>query len=153
MTWGLCSLAWNPDMIYVTKKGPVLTLPTYSYLTRTAFLPSLYVATIGSTYLGVQALSYQIRGVNDCWNAVNGGFCAGVIMGSVTKRADQAFLTGLGIAFVGLIGDFYKRNSGSLFAWDKENAMQRRNGVRPYQHRESEELMALKEKYPQHRNL
>lgn len=153
MFCGIAMLGWSPDMLTMTKKGPILTLPTTAYLMRTTFIPALYMGTVGSTYLGIKALSYTIREKKDQWNAIYAGFATGLVMGSVMKRVDRAFMTGLGVSFVAGVGDYYKRNAGSLFSWDKEDALQRHWGVRPYQYRESEELKALKEKYPQHRNL
>jgi hypothetical protein len=140
-------------MVTMTKKGPIFTMPTAAFVSRGMFVPGMYLSSISATYLGVRALAHNARGKCDVWNSVYGGFAAGMIMGSVTKRMDKSFVTGLGIALVGGVGDFYTRNAGSLFAWNKEEALQRQWGVRPYQHRESDELRGLKEKYPEHRNL
>ena len=54
-------------------------------------------AAVGAMYAGTSCLSKSIRGTDDCWNGVYGGFAAGTVMGLKAKKAGVA--VGAGVAF------------------------------------------------------
>ncbi len=54
-------------------------------------------AAVGAMYAGTSCLSKSIRGTDDFWNGVYGGFAAGTVMGLKAKKAGVA--VGAGVAF------------------------------------------------------
>eukprot|EP00978_Attheya_sp_CCMP212_P004606 scaffold10034_cov53-Attheya_sp.AAC.9 len=139
---GSVQLAWYPDAASLTG------ITSLRVVSKALARPSLWMAATAATFTGVDCLAESFRGKNS-WNAVIGGFSAGAVMGSMTKRADIMFTAGLGVAVLMGILDL----SGTSPVYNPEELKHKQFDTLPKVHVESDALRELKEKYPKFKNL
>ena len=148
--------AYYPDRFVFSHKKTILPGPSrgIQYLNYTMLRPAVYFSVVGLTFTAVESFLEEVRGshgAKDPWNSAGAGFAAGIIMGGAfTKRFDVASMTGLGMA---LVMGAVELNGPKLICNSEESEEARQfPAFAPTKFEESEELAALKEKYPQFRN-
>lgn len=87
--------------------------------------------------------------VKDPWNSLVAGMAGGAVIGLTTGRPQIVAAAAIGMGLFMAAMDI----SGPTTVYDEPALNYKRMGVLPKQHVESEALAALKEKYPQHKNL
>lgn len=148
---GMAQAAWYPDVIESADKQMKnikwAKTDTFGAL-RTAVLPALFVGTAAGLYSFGEATSEMLRGVDDSTNALYGGGLAGLFLGGASRRPNIAFASSL------LIGTsmFLLKFSGDIFGQREEHTRKMFSEL-PRQHVESDELKALKDKYPKFQNM
>jgi Tim17/Tim22/Tim23/Pmp24 family len=114
--------------------------------------PMAAFASVGMAYAGVECLFESVRdpeGTSKHWNSAAGGFAAGMVMGAMTKRIDVALVSGLGNSLLMFGVQFH----GLHYVTDPHQMAMKIAGKWPTQWKESNELAALKEKYPEFKDL
>ena len=147
--YGAAVLAWYPDPIVVVRGREVVEFTTFRTAARSVFRPALWFAIVGSTFSAVDCFAETARNKRDSWNAVFGGMAAGLVMGSVTKRIDYMTVTSLAMGLVMGAVDY----SGPDTTAKPMEVKKKMHDVLPQTHQESQDLAALKEKYPKYKNL
>ena len=115
---------------------------------RTAVLPALFVGTAAGIFTFGETVSESIRGVDDATNALYGGGLLGLFLGGYSRRPNIALASSLGIGATMFLVKF----SGGLYG-DREAHSRKMYSELPKQHVESEELKALKAKYPKFQDI
>ena len=146
---GSVQLAWYPDPIVSETRFRATTHSTdLRSVARTLSRPAFWFSMSAVTFASVECLAEDLRGKKDSWNASLGGLAAGFVIGATTKRLDVATSTALGMGLLMFVTDF---TGPSTIAESNQLEMQNKMfGVLPREHKESDALFALKEKYPQH---
>jgi hypothetical protein len=146
---GSVQLAWYPDPIVSETRFRGTTHSTdLRSVMRSLSRPTFWFSTAAAAFASVECLAEDLRGKKDSWNATCGGLAAGFIIGATTKRLDIATSTAFGLGLLMFATDF---TGPSTIADSNQLEMQNKMfGVLPRQHKESDALFALKEKYPQH---
>jgi len=145
----------NPDYARDMRGNLIEKLSTFTLLTR-VMTPVVAFTAVAATYTIAEGNSESIRAKKDPWNAAFGGAAAGVIIGILTKRMDKVAPCALGCALVmaGVdafgIGMMYLQEFTDEHAERKEKDAGKTDSGR---HTESDELAALKEKYPNFKDL
>lgn len=148
---GASHAAWYPDPIETAdKQFRTLKFAQTNFrgAARLIILPALFVGTAAGTYTVAECFAEKMRGVRDPKNALIGGAAAGAFLGAYTRRANMVAASSI---FIGLTL-FAVKFSGPIFA-DREGQTRRMKSELPPQHIESDELMALKEKYPKFKHM
>ena len=138
-------MAWYPDP--VTSKGRfggVLGRSDSRQVFRAIARPSLFMAVAGATFTAVECAAETIRGSQDSWNSMYGGMAAGALIGAKTKRADIMTSAAIALGLTMLMVDF----TGPLDRPMNDEMKKKMYGVLPTKHSQSDELRALKEKFP-----
>ena len=107
---------------------------------------------LGMAYAGVECLFESVRDPEakaKHWNAAAGGFAAGMVMGALTKRMDISLVSGLGNGI--MMGAV--QYAGFGYVSDPHQMAMKVGGKWPTHYRESPELAALKDKYPEYKDL
>lgn len=142
-------LAWYPDPIVTVRGRDVVEFTSIRSAARSVGRPALWFALVGSTFSAVDCFAETARNKQDSWNAVLGGMAAGLVMGSITRRVDYMTVTSLAMGLV-MGGLDY---SGPDTTAKPMEAVQKMHDVLPKTHVESNDLAALKQKYPQYKHL
>lgn len=146
---GAGMLAWYPDPYRFDVKGTVIPAKLdFKYIMRNMRGPVVMGAAVTTAFALTECLVEQLRDPakeSTHWNAAVGGAAAGMVMGALTKRPDIMASSALGVGvFMGMVeynGQTYISNSDMAnFKW---------NSRIPIKEKESDELKALKEKYPE----
>lgn len=153
-----CQLAWYPDPVTSEPVGgkakrfaaKAITSDSGAVL-RTISRPAFWFGAAAAAFASVECLAEAARGKQDPFNASLGGMAAGLVIGATTKRADIMVSTGLGLGLALFAYDFTGENAiHETFQAEVHNKMY---GVLPPKHKESDALAALKEKYPETKEL
>jgi hypothetical protein len=118
---------------------------------RTIARPAFWMSAAGATFASVECLAEAARGKSDQWNATIGGMASGIVVGAVSKRPGVMVGTSLGMGLVMFALDM----TGPSTVWegDQKNITERMYGYLPKEHKESEALANLKDKYPKFKDL
>jgi len=146
---GSVQLAWYPDpIISEARFRNTIHSTDLRSVMRSLSRPAFWFSTAAAAFSSVECMAEDLRGKKDSLNATWGGLAAGFIIGATTKRFDIATSTALGMGLLMFATDF---TGPSTIAESNQMEMQNKMfGVLPRQHKESDALSALKEKYPQH---
>jgi hypothetical protein len=147
--FGACQIAWFPDPLPSAKGITVVGRTAASAVAGSLLRPATYMSLAAASFCFVECMSESMRNKKDSWNSVLGGFAAGMVMGSVTKRFDIMTSMALGTGLVMGTTDFIGPST-VVFPVEKK---ERDFGVLPKTHVESEALAGLKEKYPKFKDL
>jgi len=147
--FGAACLAWYPDPIVTVRGRDVVEFTSIRTAARSVMRPALWFALVGSTFSAVDCFAETARNKKDSWNAVLGGMATGLVMGSVTKRVDYMTVTSLAMGLVMGAVDY----SGPHTTAKPMEVKKKMHDVMPETHAESEDLAALKEKYPKYKHL
>jgi len=152
--FGSMQVAWYPDPVVSAKRfgdtvHKSVDTSDLRAIVRMVSRPALWFSAAGGSFAAAECLAESARGKEDSWNSVIGGAIAGAVIGSKTGRFDIMTATAVGMGlFLGIL-DF----SGPDTVWNKDELRYKMHGVLPQKHRESEDLAALKEKYPKFKDL
>lgn len=116
--------------------------------------PAVYFSLIGITFAAVESVLEDVRnnhsGFKSPWNSAAAGFCSGVVMGGFyTRRFDIASMTGVGI---GMLMGAMEFNGPTMIVDPETQQKKLFPDTVPTVYTESEDLSALKEKYPAYKN-
>jgi hypothetical protein len=114
-------------------------------------VPTVYFTAIGITFSAVESLLEEFRGSHTAakspWNTAMAGAAAGIVMGGwFTRRFDIACMTGVGL---GLLMGGVEVNGPSVICDPETEKMRNFPESVPVQFEETDDLAALKNKYPQ----
>ena len=142
-------MAWYPDPIVTIRGRDVVEFTSVRSAARSVGRPALWFALVGSTFSAVDCFAESARNQQDSWNAVYGGMAAGLVMGSITRRIDYMTVTSLAMGLVMGALDY----SGPDTTAKPMEVKSKMHNVMPETHVESDDLAALKAKYPQYKHL
>jgi len=163
---GAVQLAWNPDPIILPERGTRLGATARAIATahaselgrsefravsRALSTPIMWFAGAGAAFASTECLAEAARGTSDPWNAVVGGLFGGAVCGSMTRRFDIMTSAALGTALLMGLNEFH--GPDTVYRSHYPEAAHKTHGLLPKQHAESEDLTALKEKYPKWKNI
>jgi hypothetical protein len=154
--YGTFQWAYYPDKFTFSHKNTVLPGPTrgLQFLNMNMLRPAVYFSLIGITFATVESVLEDVRnnhsGFKSPWNSAAAGFCSGLVMGGFyTRRFDIASMTGVAIGMLAGAMEF----NGPTFIVDPETRQKKLfPKTVPTVYTESEDLSALKEKYPAYKN-
>jgi predicted lipid-binding transport protein (Tim44 family) len=147
--FGACALAWYPDYIVTYRGRDVVEFTSVRTVATSLLRPAVWFAVVGATFSAADCMAQSARNKDDSWNAAIGGMAAGFVMGSIFKRFDYMTSSALGMGLLMGVLDWTGPNTSSK----PEEAFEKMYGVMPETHQESNELAALKEKYPKYKDL
>lgn len=146
--YNLVAVPWNPDPYEFFPKGTVKMRDNWQFFRQGFSRPMTAFSIVAMTFSGVECLMEGIRDherQSEHWNAAMGGFASGVTMGAMTRRLDIALVTGGAVGiFMGML-----TYNGLTFVSDPYQMAMKVGGKWPKHFKESPELAALKEKYPE----
>lgn len=146
-------LAWYPDPYRFGHKGTVVPkAQNVQYLLRGLKGPMMWTTAVCGVFSLTECLVEQLRDEtkqSTHWNAAIAGAASGLVMGSLTRRLDIMATSALGMGILMGCVEF----NGQTYVSDLEYAEYKWNGRAPLQQVESDELKALKEKYPEYKHL
>jgi hypothetical protein len=119
-----------------------------SYIMNTFLRPTVAFSVVNLTFAGVESLLEEIRGSHhkDPWNAAFAGAAAGFVLGGfLARRVDVATCTALGTGLIMGAVDFNGPNIVCDPAMESARKFPAKINAT---FQESDELKALKEKYP-----
>ena len=150
--YNVVAVPWHPDPVDHFPKGVVRMRDNWKYFRSGFTRPMAIFSLVFMAFAGGECICESIRDPERLaphWNAAAGGVASGLVMGATTKRIDIACVTAgaLGI-FMGCLG-----YNGMTYISDPHQAAMKVGGKWPLRHQESKELAALKEKYPQFKDL
>lgn len=132
-------------------RGNIIEMVPTSVLMRRLLSPPILFSTVAATYTIMESNSESLRQKADPWNAAVGGGFAGLLIGLLTKRMDKVMPAALGCSVVMATIDGF--GLGMKFVEEAMAEKKASSVVNPKKHQESEELVALKEKYPKFKDL
>uniref|UniRef100_A0A6V0YZ03 Uncharacterized protein n=1 Tax=Thalassionema nitzschioides TaxID=33649 RepID=A0A6V0YZ03_9STRA len=147
--YGAVQAAWYPDSPRDVK-GHITDRTSTSQLLGKVMRPTVILGGVCATYSLAECTFEGIRNEKDSWNSAYAGGVAGFVIGGLTKRFDYAtacaVCTGMGMAVIDMFG--LGMNYARAHYPDQPPAT-----MRPDTYQESDELIALKEKYPKFKHL
>ncbi|KAL7525243.1 hypothetical protein ACHAXR_000917, partial [Thalassiosira sp. AJA248-18] len=149
--FGTCQAAWYPDPITTTGKyGGIPGRTDFRAVGRTILRPAMWFSLTAGTYTAVECAMEAARNeTQDIWNSIVAGMAGGAVVGMTTGRPQIMAATAIGFgAFMAAVD-----MSGPTTVRDEALLEHKRMGILPKKHEESEALAALKEKFPQHKEL
>jgi len=150
---GCVGLMWYPDPIRVGHKGFVQDFALdMAYVLRGLKMPFMWGTVVLGTFSGVECLVENMRDPkkeSTYVNAMAGGAAAGALMGVMTKRFDIMATTALGMSLIMGMAEV----NDQRIAIDKDHERTKEFPREGLVEEESDTLKALKEKYPQFKNL
>jgi len=151
--FGACKVAWYPDAITTTPgrfAGGTLGKTDLAAVGRTIARPVMWFSLVAGTFSFVDCISESLRNdKRDAWNGLAGGMAAGAVIGMTTGRPQAAAAASIGMGLLMAAESL----SGYKTVYDESALWSKRHNTLPETHVESAKLAALKEKYPQHKNL
>lgn len=150
--YGTCLAAWYPDPITTAGKyGGIPGKTDFRAVGRTILRPAMWFSLTAGTYTAVEcAMEASRNETQDVWNSLVAGMAGGAVIGMTSGRAQVVAATAIGMGLALAAVDL----SGPKTVWDEELLDgHKRQGLLPKKHVESEALAALKEEFPQHKNL
>lgn len=150
IAYGVFQWAYYPDKFAFAHKNTITVGPSrgFAYLNSTMFRPAVYFSAIGITYSTVEHLMTDIfsGGHRQPRDSAAAGFAAGIVMGGfLSRRFGTSIMTALGTSIV--MGCLEMNGPTVMNDPVTENARNRPATVQT-KYQESEDLAALKEKYP-----
>ena len=154
LAYGAFSWAYYPDKMAFAHKDTVIAGPIRgsSYVMNTLVRPTVAFSVVNLTYAGVESVMEEIRGSHhkDPWNSAFAGAAAGFVLGSfLARRFDVATCSALG---TGLIMGALDFNGPNIIADPESDGARKFPAKISAIFQESDELKALKEKYPAYKN-
>lgn len=156
--FGACQLAWYPDPVTsepiggAAKRFAAKAIRSESgAILRTLARPAYWFGAAATAFAAVECLAEAAREKKDPWNASMGGMAAGLVIGATTKRPDIMVSTALGLGITLFAYDF--TGESTIHATSQDEVQTKMYGVLPPVHKESNALAALKEKYPETKEL
>jgi len=150
--YNLVAVPWQPDPVEHLPKGAIKFRDNWKFFRGGFVRPMALFSVIGMTFSGVECLMEGVRDPESKsrhWNTAAGGFASGMVMGATTKRLDIALVAGAATGiFMGCVA-----YNGMSYTSDPYQMAMKVGGKWPVQYRESSELAALKEKYPDYKDL
>ena len=150
---GSSMLAWYPDPYRFDVKNTVTNYALDArYIMRGLRGPVMWASVVCGTFSLVECTVEQLRdeAKESTWvNSSIAGAAAGMVMGSMTRRLDIVATSALGL---GLMMGMVEYN-GQTYVSDEEHATTKWDTRLPAKSEESETLKALKEKYPEFKDL
>ena len=147
--YGACTLAWYPDSLVSYRGREIVEFTSARTVARSLLRPAVWFAVVGATFSAVECMAQSARNKDDSWNATIGGMATGLVMGSIFKRFDYMTCSALGMGLLMGVLDY----SGPNTSAKPQEAYEKLYGVMPKTFKESEDLEALKEKYPKYKDL
>lgn len=163
---GVCfsatQLAWYPDPVKnpemnkavinpaLAKMTAIKTGTQASALLRVMARSCFWLSSTTMSFAAAECTAEAVRGTSDSWNSVIGGFAGGAVLGAVSKRFDIMFSAAVGTSIIMGCLDF--SGPHTVHPNTKDELANRIHGHLPVKHKESNELAALKEKYPEFKN-
>mmetsp|Transcript_18014 Transcript_18014/g.38875 ORF Transcript_18014/g.38875 Transcript_18014/m.38875 type:complete len:189 (+) Transcript_18014:146-712(+) len=149
--YGACVTAWYPDPVQTTGKfGGVPGRTDFRAVGRTILRPAMWFSLTAGTFTGVECAMESARNeTQDPWNSLVAGMASGAVIGMTTGRPQVVGAAAIGVGLLMTAVDM----SGPKTVRDEEALEYKRKGLLPKQHQESEALVALKELFPQHKDL
>ncbi|CAB9520591.1 expressed unknown protein [Seminavis robusta] len=150
--YNLVSVPWQPDPVEYFPKGVIKMRDNWAFFRSGFARPMAAFSTVAMTYAGVECMMESLRDPEQTsphWNSAGGGFAAGMVMGAMTKSFPVALVAGfVNGAFMGGLSF-----NGLHYISNPHQMAMKVGGKWPTQFRESKELAALKEKYPEYKDL
>ena len=110
----------------------------------------MWFSLTAGTYTAVECAMEAARNeTQDYFNSLIAGMAGGAVIGLTNGRPQVVAATAIGMGIFMMAVDF----SGSKTVWNEKELDHKITDVLPKQHVESEALAALKEKFPQHKDL
>lgn len=147
--YGAIKASWNPDAALATARFGGGS--TWRHALQVVTKPGLFCAGVAATYAGVECLSAGFRGDGKVSpkDSILAGMAAGFMMASTTKRFDMMAASAIGTGIMMGCMEF----NGPDIITDHEKYNTKIFGSLPKTHVESEDLAALKDKYPKWKDL
>lgn len=150
--YNLAAVPWSPDPVDFFPKGVVKFRDNWRFFRSGFARPMAIMSVVAMSFAGVECLVESMRDPEKesrHWNAAAGGFASGMVMGATQRRLDIMFVTGAGMGiFMGAL-----QYNGMHYISDPHQMAMKAAGKWPLRHMESKELAALKEKYPDYKDL
>ena len=119
-------------------------------LGTTIMRPAMWFSLTAGTFTAVECAMEAARNeTQDAWNSLVAGMAGGAVIGLTNGRPQVVAATAIGMGIFMACLDY----SGPKTVTDEKELAYKRNAWLPKQHVESEALAALKEKFPQHKEL
>ena len=150
--YNIVAVPWYPDPVDHFPKNTIRFRDNWKHFRSGFSRPMAAMASVGMAFSGVECLFESIRdpeGKAGHWNTAAGGFAAGMVMGAMKRRLDYSLVAGLGMGL--LMGSF--QYGGIHYCNDPHQLAMKVGGKWPKTYVESKELAALKEKYPEYKDL
>ncbi|KAL7548330.1 hypothetical protein ACHAWF_011616 [Thalassiosira exigua] len=150
--YGACVASWYPDPIVTPGKyGGIPGKTDFRAVGRTVLRPAMWFSLTAGTFTGVECAMEAARNeTQDVWNTMVAGMAGGAVMGMTNGRPQVVAATAIGMGLTMALVEL----SGPTTVFDEEALDgHKRMGLLPKQHVESDALRALKEKFPQHKDL
>lgn len=149
--YGTCAAAWYPDPIQSTGKfGGIPGRTDFRAVARTIMRPAMWFALTAGTFTAVECAMEAARNeTQDYLNSLVAGMAGGAVIGMTNGRPQVVAATAIGMGILMTALEL----SGPTTVWNESELDHKRNDCLPKQHVESDALTALKEKFPQHKNL
>lgn len=147
---GTAMVAWYPDPVhYDMKNNAVARNIGLSAVARSMRGPVLWSSLVCGVFSGMECVMEQLRDETHTSSWVNStvaGGVAGMVLGSMSKRVDVMATTALGVGLLTGMMDF----NGGRFASVPKRKIPMESDLRE---KEIRAVDALKEKYPEFKNL
>ena len=149
--YGACLAAWYPDPVTTAGKyGGIPGRTDVRAIGKTILRPAMWFSLTAGTYTAVECAMEAARNeTQDAWNSLVAGMAGGAVIGMTNGRPQVVAATAIGMGIVMAAVEL----SGPKTVANEAALDHKRMGLLPKTHVESEALAALKEKYPQHKNL
>mmetsp|Transcript_8024 Transcript_8024/g.14060 ORF Transcript_8024/g.14060 Transcript_8024/m.14060 type:complete len:189 (-) Transcript_8024:187-753(-) len=149
--YGTCLAAWYPDPIQTTGKfGGIPGRTDFRAVGRTILRPAMWFSLTAGTFTAVECAMEAARNdTQDTWNSIAAGMAGGAIIGMTTGSPQIVGATAIGMGVLMAAVDM----SGAKTVRDEPMLEHKRMGILPKQHVESDAVKALKEQFPQHKDL
>jgi len=150
--YNLVAVPWHPDPVDFFPKGVMKLRDNWKFFRSGFVRPMAVFASVGIAFAGVECIMENARDPerkSKHWNAAAGGFASGMVIGSTTKRMDVALVAG---GACGIVMGALQFN-GMHYISDPHQMAMKVGGKWPKQYNESKELSALKEKFPEFKDL
>ena len=110
----------------------------------------MWFSLTAGTYTAVECAMEAARNeTQDYFNSLIAGMAGGAVIGLTNGRPQVVAATAIGMGIFMAAVDL----SGSKTVWNEKELDHKMTGALPKQHVESDALAALKEKFPQHKDL
>eukprot|EP00585_Thalassiosira_rotula_P006165 CAMPEP_0196143284 /NCGR_PEP_ID=MMETSP0910-20130528/13048_1 /TAXON_ID=49265 /ORGANISM="Thalassiosira rotula, Strain GSO102" /LENGTH=188 /DNA_ID=CAMNT_0041404721 /DNA_START=78 /DNA_END=644 /DNA_ORIENTATION=- len=149
--YGACVAAWYPDPVQSTGKyGAIPGRTDIRALGRTILRPAMWFSLTAGTFTAVECAMEAARNeTQDPWNSLVAGMAGGAVIGMTTGRPQIMGAAAIGMGALMTAVDM----SGPKTVMYEDELEYKRKGLLPKQHKESDAVAALKEQFPQHKNL
>lgn len=149
--YGACLLAWYPDPVVTAgRTGGLSGRTDFRAVGRMILRPAMWFSLTAGVFTGVECLMEAARNeVQDPWNSLVAGLAGGAVIGATTGSPQIMGATAIGTGLFMAAMDM----TGPTTVMYEDLLKAKRLGLMPKQFKESDDLAALKEKFPQHKDL